>query len=375
MGDVVAFNPTQEEIKFWGAANWQWFGYVQRIVRKDPGVQRLYILYLYHPRETNIFKATYPYENELFFSDKCNCTEGELLSTEINGKYDVKWTPSTIPTDSYFVRQTYVTQDSAFVSLKSAHKQCMCTTQKTSSIKEYASGDTVYLSKTLNGCKILEPVVIALIDKVTGKATIRKLLRLRRDCSHLVPTSRRKQEIAVNEVVLTDEYEPVTLSRIERRCHIRFVPKQDILQGKLPFPYNRAGAGDLWMISMGLTASKDDPRLMSLARLPDNFCEGKDYSVPVVGRRLKGLSIFSGGGGLDQGFHEGGGVDSETSVDFSAQAIHTQRANAPEGSNVQFFCGSVDDYLKAALSGRQHESIARVGAVNFVAAGSPCPGM
>jgi DNA (cytosine-5)-methyltransferase 1 len=89
LSDVVAFDPMDEEIKFWGSANWQWFGYVQCIVQQDDGVQRLFVLYLYHPRETNIFKALYPYENELCFSDNCNCTEGELLSPEINGKYEV----------------------------------------------------------------------------------------------------------------------------------------------------------------------------------------------------------------------------------------------------------------------------------------------
>jgi DNA (cytosine-5)-methyltransferase 1 len=373
--DVVAFDPTDEEIKFWGSANWQWFGYVQRTVQQDDGVQRLFVLYLYHPRETNIFKASYPYENELFFSDNCNCTEGELLSTEINGRYEVAWMPSNIPTDRYFIRQTYVTQDSAFVSLNRAHMECMCTTQKRSSVEGYQSGDTVYISKTVEGRKILEPVVIRQIDKATGKAHVRKLLRLRRDCFHLVPSSHRTQEIAANELVLTDDYELVVLSRVERRCHIRYVPKHDLLTGKIPFPYNRDGAGDLWTLSMGLTVSNEGQRLMYLARLPDRFREGKDFSLPVAGKTLKGLSIFSGGGGLDQGLHDGGAVDFETTVDFSAEAIHTQRANAPASSNLRYFCGSVDDYLKAALNGKQHESIARVGAVNLVAAGSPCPGM
>jgi DNA (cytosine-5)-methyltransferase 1 len=143
------------------------------------------------------------------------------------------------------------------------------------------------------------------------------------------------------------------------------------LTGKIPFPYNRDGAGDLWILSMGLTVSNEGQRLMYLARLPDRFREGKDFSLPVAGRRLKGLSIFSGGGGLDQGLHNGGAVDFETTVDFSAEAIPTQRAS----SNLRYFCGSVDDYLKAALNGKQHEFIARVGAVNLVAAGSPCPGI
>jgi DNA (cytosine-5)-methyltransferase 1 len=124
--------------------------------------------------------------------------------------------PSTITTDRYFIRQTYVTQDSAFVSLNRAHMECMCTSQKRWSVEGHQSGDTIYFSKTVEGRNILEPVVVRQIDKVAGEAHARKMLRLRRDCSHLVPSSHQTQEIAANELVLTDDYELVALSRVER---------------------------------------------------------------------------------------------------------------------------------------------------------------
>ena len=97
--------------------------------------------------------------------------------------------------------------------------------------------------------------------------------------------------------VLTNEHNLVQASRIQRRCHVRFVPKQDLLAGRIPFPYNRGGAGDLWTISIGLTTLAEGQRLMYLARLPDRFREGPDSSAPA-GQKLKGLSIFGSRGGL-----------------------------------------------------------------------------
>jgi DNA (cytosine-5)-methyltransferase 1 len=323
VGDVVTFDPTDDDKEFWGAADRQWFAYVQRTEAQQDRGQRLFVLYLYRPRETNIFNAKYPFPNELFFSDNCNCTEGELLSTEINGKCNTAWVPSTIPTDSFFVRQTYVTQDSAFVSLKKAHMVCICMKQKESNVKDYQAGDTVYVKKTVSGHKILEPVVIRQIDNASGTVTVRRLLRLARDCPSLLSTTHRTHEIAANELVLTDEYERIPESQVDRRCHVRFVPKHHLFLGQVPFPYNRGGAGDLWIISMGLATSDEGQRLMYLARLPDRFREGRNLLLPVAGQSLKGLSVFSGGGSLDRGLQEGGAVDFQTVVDFSPEAMHT----------------------------------------------------
>ncbi|KAF2819574.1 S-adenosyl-L-methionine-dependent methyltransferase [Ophiobolus disseminans] len=360
VGDVVAFDPTDADRKFWGSTNLQWFAYIQRTEPRLGGVQRLFVLYLYCPRETNIFKAKYPFENELFFSDNCNCTEGELLSTDINGRCEVEWMPSTIPTKRFFVRQCYVTQDSAFAKMSPG--------------KDYQAGDTVYITKTVKGDKISEPVVLRHVDRTSDTITVRKLLRLGRDCAHLVPTSHRATKVAANELVLTDEYETISATRLQRRCQVRFVTKKDLLLNQIPFPYSLGGAGDLWIISMGLSTSNNKQRLMYLSRLPERFNEGPDLSPSQPSQKLKGLSIFSGGGSLDRGLQEGGAVDFQTVVDFSAEAMHTQRANTDDPSRVRFFCGSVDDYLKAVLNGKQHEFIALIGAVNFIAAGSPCPG-
>jgi DNA (cytosine-5)-methyltransferase 1 len=91
-------------------------------------------------------------------------------------------------------------------------------------------------------------------------------------------------------------------------------------------------------------------------------------------RPLKGLSIFSGGGNLDRGLEEGGAVNFTHVIDISAEAIHTQRANAQHPSKTNFYWGSVDDYQLALCEGFEHEVVARIGDIQFIAAGSPCPG-
>lgn len=372
-GDIISFKPNEIDQQLWRQPEDEWLAYVQDIQLLPNGTQRLFVIYLYHPRETNICKAKYPYDNELFFSDNCNCLEGELLSTDVKGKYALDWLPSSIDAvTGFFLRQTYITQDSAFVSFKEEHKTCLCKKERHLPIDGYSCGDTVYITKTHKGRKGLEPVIIQHIDKSAGQVTVRKLLRLERDCKELA-TKALRTDIAPNELVLTEEYAQVPASHIQRRCSVRFVHKDDILEGEIPFPYNRRGECHLWYISMGLDTSNGAKCLTYLAKLPDCFYEGPDFTTTC--RKLKGLSLFSGGGSLDRGLEEAGAVEIQTVVDWSASAMHTQRANAQAGPRLRFFLGSVDTYLSGALAGNDSQLIARIGDVEFIAAGSPCPGM
>jgi DNA (cytosine-5)-methyltransferase 1 len=133
------------------------------------------------------------------------------------------------------------------------------------------------------------------------------------------------------------------------------------------------GVGDFWFISMGLESTNEDKQLIFLERLPRGFYEAQEERLPYA--KLRGLSLFSGGGGLDRGIEAAGAVEFDTSVDYDPAAIHTQRANCKDPQSMRLFCGSVDDYLNAAFSGDRDRSIARVGEVDMIAAGSPCPGM
>ncbi|ENI00095.1 hypothetical protein COCC4DRAFT_65820 [Bipolaris maydis ATCC 48331] len=368
VGDVVAVVPDKEDSKLWKYTKRNWLAYVQRTQTLDNGIQQLFVVWLYWPHDTNIAKAYYPLENEVFLSDHCNCTERALLSTEVKGKYDIDWCPSIINAKRLFVRQKYITEGSSFVSMKDNDKTCSCHKETTRSpcATTYKSGDTVYLKPSKNH-QLLEPVVIQQIDQKKGSVTVRKLLRLERDCAELAKNLHRSN-IAPNELVLTDEYSETKSDRLERHCSIRFVSKSDVTTNKVPFPYNRQGAGHLWFISMGLSVKDDQKRLVYLRRLP---CNVRQRTKIGLDTKLRGVSLFGGGGVLDRGLEEGGAVEFRTVVDSSQHAIRTQQANINNHTTVCLYCGSVNTFLDSALKGDTN-FIVRVGDVDFIAAGCPC---
>ncbi|KAE8839483.1 hypothetical protein HRS9122_06088 [Pyrenophora teres f. teres] len=369
VGDVVATTPEKHDKKIWKNTSWDWLAFVQATQLLDDGTQRLFVLWIYQSSETNIYKAEYPFKNEVFLSDNCNCMEGELLSTDIKGKYNLDWCPPSIERDRLFIRQTYITQDSAFVSLRDEHKICVC---RKKDVFPHCPGDTVYMERTLQKEKLLDPVLIHSVNTSTGLVTVRKLLRLRRDCVELSQRAHRVN-IAPNELVFTDDYESVAMSRIHRRCSIKLLTKSEVVRDQVPFPYNFGGAGDFWFMAMGLVEMNGKQHLIYLRNLPKTFKQGPDVLKRSEGT-LRGLSIFSGGGSLDRGLEEGGAVKIHTAVDFSSEACHTQRANAKDPGGLHIYCGSVDDYLDAVLTRKDQKLIARVGEVDLIVAGSPCPG-
>jgi DNA (cytosine-5)-methyltransferase 1 len=374
VGDVVAVSPKNEDKEIWKNANWEWLLHVQGIQQKGNGAQRLMGLWLYRPCETTVFAAKYRYENELFYSDHCNCDDGDLLSTDINGKYDVQWAPAVIPSKTFFVRQTYVTQDSSFVTYSEKHKICACKKQEVMSDGRYDSGESVYIIKHLATRRILEPVIIHQKNERNGEYTVRRFARLRRDLAEQVRDVRHSEIVAANELVLTDVYEKVTASQIERRCHVRFITKDDIINTRIPFPYNLNGEGDFWYVSMGLLVKDEQTRLMYLARPPKYFKQGQDLNIGTAAEKLCGVSLFGGGGSFDRGIEEGGAVEVQYVVEWDAAAMHTQRVNAQDIKNQRVWCGSVDDFLREALEGGGNDLVPGIGSVNIIIAGSPCPG-
>ncbi|KAH9864645.1 hypothetical protein J1614_010580 [Plenodomus biglobosus] len=366
IGDVVAIKADEMDRRKWRNSSDEWLAYVHDTKLRDGDVQELFVLWLYRPCDTNMFKAKYPFKNELFFSDNCNCGEGKLLSTDVVGRYDVLWEPKSIPVSQFFVRQTYVTRDSAFVSFHKEHETCVCSKPKVALSEKYRRGDTVYMTRIVQGQKILDPTIIWATNDSSKSVTVRKLLRLGRDCDDCAIEAGRTN-IASNELVLTDEYVTINASRLQRKCFIQFIPKEQIYS--VPSPYDRGGAGDRWFVSMSMTTHQN-PKLRFLSQRPNCFHEASGVA-PF--QKLRGLSIFSGGGSLDRGIEEGGAVEFHTAVDFSPHAVHTQKANA-HNPRIRLYCGSVDDFFKAALEGTKPDLVARVGKVEFIAAGSPCPG-
>jgi len=370
VGDVVSIIPDSADKTKWHKSDNEWLAYVQGVEPTTRGAQRLMVLWLYRPFDTNICHAKYPVANELFLSDNCNCEERRILSTDVLRKHTVEWLPRSLDTDKEFIiKKTYMTSDSAFVTVRNDHKTCPCRKPKMNT--KWSVGDTVYISKTTDGQKLLEPVVIHEVVYETKEVKVRTLMRLARDCSVLARHIGRTS-IAPNELVLTGKVKVMPLSRIQRACHVRFVSHADVLKGRIPSPYALRGAGDYWYISLGLVTTDDIDRLVPLQKLPKGFGEALEPFEAT--EKLRGLSLFSGGGSLDRGLEECGAVEFETAVDYDSAAIHTQRANCKDPHKMRLYCGSVNDYLNLLFSGDNNCLVARVGEVDLIAAGSPCPG-
>jgi DNA (cytosine-5)-methyltransferase 1 len=371
MGDVVSIIPDEVDKRKWQKSGEEWLAYVQGIELCGDGQQQLMVLWFYRPVDTNICLARYPVAKEVFLSDNCNCGERKIFSTDVSRKYSVDWSPRILDTaKDLIIRQTYITQDSAFLTVNDDHKLCSCRKPKVTS-SGWRAGDTVYISKTVNGTQLLEPVVIHDINYKSKEVIVRTLLRLDRDCTQLA-TKAGRSKVAPNELVLTGRLKALPISRIKRPCHVRFVPQHDLLEDRMPSWYKARGSGDFWYISMGLESVNDAQRLFFLDRLPHGFHEAQE--VPLPRTRLKGLSLFSGGGSLDRGLEEGGAVEFQTAVDYDPAAIHTQRANCRDPARMRLFCGSVDDYLQSLLFGNLINSVALINEVELISAGSPCPG-
>lgn len=371
-GDVVSIAPDDHDKVHWRNSGEHWLAYIQDIEHTMNGAERLIVLWIYYPKDTLINQAKYPIANEVFLSDHCNCGDRDILSTDVIRKHTVAWSPKSMSTSKDFIiSKTYLTRPAAFDTLHNEHKVCACRSKRDNQF-EWHVGDTVYATKSTRGMVVLEPIVIDSIDHASKTAEVRTLLRLARDCSDLLPKERRG-EITPNELVLTSKIRIIPVSRIQRRCHVRFVPRSEVRRRQVPAPFNENGTGDYWFISMSISYANDGSRrLVPLEKAPEGLREYLD--APCLSDKLQGLSVFSGGGGLDRGLEQGGAVEFRTVIDYDAAAIHTQAANCSDPQNTRFYFGSVDDYLSSLLRGDMNRLVARVGEVDLIAAGTPCPG-
>jgi DNA (cytosine-5)-methyltransferase 1 len=380
VGDMVSILPDEVEERLWRkqakdvALDNAWYAYIQKIERKRNGELRLFVIWMYRPEDTTISTTDYPIPKELFLSDHCNCQEPELLANEVRQRYTVDWYSKAMDTRSdCLVRKRYVTEDSSFVSLKPTDFQCGCQSPKFPALgKGYQRGDTIYIACTRGGEQILDPVVIDEIDPDENEVTVRRLIRLK-DCTNIAGNITR-ETIADNELVWTNLLIKVSRERLRRRCHVRHFPRTDLLSRTVPFPYNRSGAGDYWVVSSQMSLLLDKPSIGELQEAPISLREGPVLDDLSPDQKLSGLSLFSGCGNLDKGLEEGGAVEFETSVEYCPEAVHSLHANAKHPDKLKLWLGSVDDYLDTLLVGKETRLVARIGEVAVIAAGSPCPG-
>lgn len=363
VGDVVGI--PRDNGTGWGDRAEIWFAYVQGI-RKEKEQLLLDVIWLYRPSDTTIGDVFYPFPNELFLSDHCNCGSGKMNAKDVVGKIDVDWFPARIHGGS-LVRQTYRTEDQSFITLRNSHFRCDCGDKTNDTISRlratYQPGYSVLVLHPLTEASsaTLEPCVIVehLLEK--PRTLVRKL---RRRNFHSNDDSRKP-----NELVWTDEILEISTKRIRRPCHIRFFASSV----DIPTPYDRNGETDCYFITSHLCADG------TLKNLTEPFPAGVrstefDPTAKLRCPALSTLSIFSGGGNFDRGLEEGGALKTRWAVEWNSAALHTFRANCTDPNKVAFFRGSVDDYLQQAILGTMSSIVAKIGEVGAMAGGSPCQG-
>ena len=374
IGDVVAINSHGESL--WTTDDTEYYAYVQNITTTLLG-RSLSLLWFYRPVDTACQKMCYPFNNELFLSDHCNCGDAEIYEHDVVCVPKVTFfgTPYS-PGRGLFCRQQYVQGDNEWRTLQKDQFQFQCRCRSHMPRMELKSGDTLLVKRRSKiGRNILEPVI--LIDPTLKGSDecmiIRRLLRKGRDYGlpHTAP----------NELVYTEETEAIRASTIERRCQIRFFTEHQMYASHIPHPYNKNGQGDFFFITTrGCLNDLQSPVRQRILRpllqpWPTPMKEGWLPEQDRASLRpLRGLDIFCGGGNFGRGLEEGGAVETNWAVDYFNEAVHTYKANARNIEGVKLFRGSVNDYLSKAKAGKGTGFIAQKGQVDFISAGSPCQG-
>ena len=358
-GDVVAL-PRDKESP-WKTIDTHWYGYVHGIKETSKG-PTLELLWLYRPSDTECRKMHYPFAKELFLSDHCNCGDAPILVQEVTHRPRVAFfgTPDTKAVD-FFVRQKYIQGDGAWESLKDSDFSCKC--YKKEEYTKYLVGDTLLVK--IGG--VLEPAVFIQEDYhvLQGKIRVRRLRR-KRYYGHMDAES--------NEVVLSNEFQSITRADVYRKCHVRFYTEEDKATGSIPPPYCRQGTGDhFYIISEDLDDSEPGPKPFTATSL-SLINQGWDPLDTSFRRPMRGLDLYCGGGNFGRGLEEGGAVKYGWAVDWYNEAIHTYKANMIGQDAIKLFRGSVNDYLTQSMQGKGKGLVAQLGEVEFISAGSPCPG-
>ena len=326
--------------------------------------QNLKILWLYKPADTICSESFYPWSNELFLSNHCECTRTRIRAKEIDGKASVIFYGSPTSSTEFFVRRRYA--DETFVDLRPEHFKCLC--HKPSPSLGYQPGNTVLVEKVISRTvAILEPVEIVDLPLHTSKELV-KVRLLRRKQRDYGDTLARP-----NELVYTNKFEYLPISDLKRSCHVRFFSQKSLLKGDIPVPYCRDGIGDAYYI-----VHEEDEHRQILRELqepfPSSLIQGFDPLRNSTMPKLKILDLFCGGGNFGRGIEEGKVAEVRWAIDIDSNALHTYRANLQSPENVGLYLGSVNDYLSQALDGKFSDLIARPGEVDVVIAGSPCQG-
>lgn len=100
----------------------RWFALVQRAHVRKNGMRVFDVIWYYRPVDTLYGLMKYPWNNELFLSDHCSCTERhEIGKDEVLGVHDVHFGGTSTTKAEFFCQQTYVHKERKWVTLDEKH--------------------------------------------------------------------------------------------------------------------------------------------------------------------------------------------------------------------------------------------------------------
>lgn len=366
-GDVICTYPNADD-KWKSSKSEIWYAYVSGLRENRKGDITLDVLWLYEPSDTTLGNAYYPFQNELFLSDNCSCAEHGIPLEAVVAKLNVTWfvtDPHAVK--GYFIRQKFQTveaEDSyGFVTLTSNDFSCDDSHLSDFELCRgyYKVGQSVLVDPPSrdNPEGLLQPMRILRFDMERQQVVLRGLDR----ASWTDPTA------PPNELIESDRELALAAERIKRTCEIsQFSDRQEVT-----LPFNRRGLGDHFYI-LGPNAVISTQT--SLQTPPDSDSDEKKVQ-PTGGassQPLTGLDLYCGGGNFGRGLEEAGVVKMRYAVDWDASAMHSYRANTKDPADIQYFLGSVNDYLRHALDGSTKPEVASIGEIGCASGGSPCPG-
>lgn len=337
----------------------RWFARVQKVTRNRRGKRVFDVIWYYRPVDTLCGLMKYPWGNELFLSDHCSCDESaKITEDEILAVHDVDLWATSATEKELFCRQTYIASERKWISLEKRHLQCEHVREEyISDEPTYRVGETVLVRLNYASDRS-EPCEIARLDPGADTVLLRRLWA-RRDVDPSAPAA------APNELVWTTDLIERRLSRILSKCHIRVFPAETAI----PAPYDRHGVGSFFYMTHQITA---DSLCIPLEEPPATLRQGFDPHQGLP--RLRGLDLFCGGGNFGRGLEDGGAVEMRWLNDYNEQAIHTYMANVADPEAVNPFLGSIDNMQRQAMLGKFSKNVPQIGEVDFISAGSPCPG-
>ena len=339
------------------------------------GHQTLDVLWLYQPHETTLSSMAYPFANELFLSDECNCLVREhrkLRNTDVYDRITIAWgfgELKNLGAKQYFVCQKYLSADNSFRTITKGDLRCRCSEKKSSKFDlaklKYKIGDVVLYEHGQLLTRKLFPSLI--VDFVLEK---KRILVQKLDKQH---KNHLKQAYLRSELKLSDNLILLKPQSILRKCHVILdqCPEEEYL--KPPSPYSFGGIGDYYVIKNDEQFIEQNVKINFDSRNPFEASIGEHRTRTHQNKKLRGLGLFCGGGTFDRSLEMAGCIEIISVVDISRSAIHTYKANLIDKNNTRLFLGSIDDFFQEALNGGS-DIVPALGDIDIVIAGSPCQG-